>query len=330
MAADDLYAVLGLAPTASAHEVKAAYRKLARAYHPDTHPNDAYAAERMRAINHAHHILADPHRRWVYDQQRAREALLNAKNGDTERTAPKHRPAPQHTPTDPLAFVFAQAQAAAQAPRRPPPTAPALTLRQQARHHAPFVGVMAIIALVMTYFFVVHKHVVVPQAELDLSKRSIGNLPRSLVGQHEVQVLNLSTNGIKHLDEDIATLPYLRRLVLKGNKLQSLPETMAQLRLLSHLSLAKCNLRNLPPVVPRIPNLYELDLSENLLDSLPHTLGRMPRLRVLNLSQNPLRRLPPDLSGWVHLRELNLSNTLLEPREQFRVVASLPYTRIQF
>ena len=47
------YEILGVSKTASADEIKSAYRKLAKQYHPDLHPGDAAAAEKFKEINEA-------------------------------------------------------------------------------------------------------------------------------------------------------------------------------------------------------------------------------------------------------------------------------------
>jgi len=57
---DDPYRVLGVSPNASDEEIKAAYRKLAKQYHPDLNPGDAYAAKRMNEINAAYEQIKNP------------------------------------------------------------------------------------------------------------------------------------------------------------------------------------------------------------------------------------------------------------------------------
>ncbi len=64
----DLYAILGLKPTASPAEIKRAYRRLARKYHPDINPGDHAAEIRFRQIAEAYDTLSDPDRRRRYDQ----------------------------------------------------------------------------------------------------------------------------------------------------------------------------------------------------------------------------------------------------------------------
>jgi curved DNA-binding protein len=64
----DYYKVLGINAKATEKEIKKAYRKLARKYHPDLNPNNPEAERTFKQINEAHEVLSDPEKRKKYDQ----------------------------------------------------------------------------------------------------------------------------------------------------------------------------------------------------------------------------------------------------------------------
>lgn len=64
----DYYATLGIGRNAPADEVKAAFRKLARRYHPDVNPNDPSAERRFKEVNEAYEVLGNPETRRKYDE----------------------------------------------------------------------------------------------------------------------------------------------------------------------------------------------------------------------------------------------------------------------
>ncbi len=68
--AKDFYQILGVPDSASADEIKKAYRRLAKKYHPDANPNTPSAAERFKELSEAHAVLSDADKRKQYDQMR--------------------------------------------------------------------------------------------------------------------------------------------------------------------------------------------------------------------------------------------------------------------
>ena len=64
----DYYKILGLDKSASTEDIKKAYRKLARKYHPDVNPNNKEAHKKFQEINEANEVLSDPEKRKKSDQ----------------------------------------------------------------------------------------------------------------------------------------------------------------------------------------------------------------------------------------------------------------------
>lgn len=66
----DYYKILGVSENADQKEVRQAYRKLARQYHPDVNPGDSASEEKFKEINEANEVLSDPEKRKKYDEMR--------------------------------------------------------------------------------------------------------------------------------------------------------------------------------------------------------------------------------------------------------------------
>ena len=69
MASRDYYEVLGVQKTATDKEIKSAYRRLARKFHPDVNPGDKASEAKFKEINEAYEVLGDPDKRRKYDER---------------------------------------------------------------------------------------------------------------------------------------------------------------------------------------------------------------------------------------------------------------------
>lgn len=81
VASKDYYQILGISESASAEEVKKAYRKLAKQFHPDANQNDPKAADRFKEVGEAYSVLHDPKKRKQYDQMRRMEPFTGFGGG---------------------------------------------------------------------------------------------------------------------------------------------------------------------------------------------------------------------------------------------------------
>src|SRR5919201_5262504 len=97
--ATDYYRLLGCRPGASAEELQAAYRRLAKTYHPDLHAGSAIAAARMARVNAAKAVLLDRETRAIYDRVRAvrhpvaRAAVAHTHQAHVVRPSYRYAPA---------------------------------------------------------------------------------------------------------------------------------------------------------------------------------------------------------------------------------------------
>ena len=89
MTVKDYYQVLGLTPEAPTEEIRTAYRKLAKANHPDKHKGDPIYVEKFKDIQEAYDVLSDSYKRKEYDDQLARQNSYNKKNSKKEQAANK-------------------------------------------------------------------------------------------------------------------------------------------------------------------------------------------------------------------------------------------------
>src|ERR1700681_3404726 len=93
MAKEDFYKILGVKRDAKPEEIKKAYRRLARKYHPDVNPGDKSAEDRFKQMSEAFDVLSDPKKRSVYDRfGQYSENLANAAAEGARSTSTRGTP----------------------------------------------------------------------------------------------------------------------------------------------------------------------------------------------------------------------------------------------
>ena len=102
----DYYEILGVKQKATPEEIRDAYKKLAKAYHPDKHQGDTFFAEKFKSLQEAYAVLADEDKRKEYDTKLAEQ--LNAQNTQKKQHTPTNnqqkntteQPSPSHSVVD--------------------------------------------------------------------------------------------------------------------------------------------------------------------------------------------------------------------------------------
>lgn len=83
----DYYEVLNIPKTATSEEIKIAYRKLAKKYHPDVNPGNKNAEEKFKKINEAYTVLSDPEKRKMYDSGFFSTSYQNTQRANQSRNS---------------------------------------------------------------------------------------------------------------------------------------------------------------------------------------------------------------------------------------------------
>ncbi|XP_061735144.1 leucine-rich repeat-containing protein 58-like [Nerophis ophidion] len=183
-------------------------------------------------------------------------------------------------------------------------------------------------------------------AQLYLHYNRLSSLPSSVTSFSNLQLLDVSSNGLTTLTEDITRLAKLRTLIAKnnhldelslpkgfgsmqlevvnfsGNRFEEIPLQCTKLRRLQSLSLGGNRLKSIPAEIENLTSLEMLYLGGNFITTIPPEVANLPYLSYLVLCDNRIQSVPPQLTRLHSLRSLSLHNNLLTylPREILSLV----------
>jgi curved DNA-binding protein CbpA len=158
----DLYAELGVPRTASAEQVRAAYRDLAHRYHPDHFPDDPLAEDRFRRISKAYRVLADPLSRASYDRLHlAGPRVVPVRPVPAHRVPASHRPTSRREPS----------------PAADPPPKPPASPRDETSTLAGLAVLVAVGALLLIAAIAISIFVIGPDCDVPRELQQLGCPP---------------------------------------------------------------------------------------------------------------------------------------------------------
>ena len=127
------------------------------------------------------------------------------------------------------------------------------------------------------------------------------------VDRQKSEELDLTSNALESLPDQLWRLRSLKRLRLGDNRLREIPDEIAELSNLEWLDLYNNELEEIPNTVTRLPNLQMLLLSGNQLESIFGSIAQLSSLRILDLSNNHLSTIPNGIFNLSNLEWLDIS-----------------------
>ncbi|EAA04662.4 AGAP006993-PA [Anopheles gambiae str. PEST] len=147
---------------------------------------------------------------------------------------------------------------------------------------------------------------------LDLSSNTLTTISENIQNLVDLTVLNLQDNALTSLPAGIGALTKLTKFSVARNKLTELPESFFQLKELKHLNLSHNEFAEMNPNISDLIMLETLDVSFNSINALPGGVGFLVRLQQLTLSNNHLTELPNDIVNLRKLQKLDLAKNDLK------------------
>ncbi len=162
----------------------------------------------------------------------------------------------------------------------------------------------------------------------DDEKNDLNLIPPAVLQALKLKYLNLGSNRLVALPEEINNLQDLEILILDANFIKMLPEEIGALKNLKRLDLQNNSLRALPENIGALRSLEILNIGNNQVFSLPDSIINLAFLKHLALHGNPLRALTKTIKEWLkELKKANVTVIIKEQREMpafFEKITQLP------
>lgn len=164
----------------------------------------------------------------------------------------------------------------------------------------------------------------------DFSSKVLSDLPDGSDKLVNLTKLNFFNNKAVTLSDKFGHLSNLISLDLSSNKLTAIPPVIGKLTQLRELSLNKNQIKELPYEFGNLKHIKTLNLRQNGLTDFPKSVAMLSSLENLDLALNPLTSLPIEISNLKNLKTLTLVGHEMSAKEQQKVKALLPNTKIYF
>jgi len=164
----------------------------------------------------------------------------------------------------------------------------------------------------------------------DFSGRSLKDLPSGSEKLKYVVKLNFMDNALGTITPKITDLHMLVSLDLTNNNITTIPAIIGKLSNLRELNLNKNNIKELPLEFGKLSNLKVLTFRQNQLTEMPRSIAQLTSLETLDLAFNKITSLPLEIANLKRLKTLTLVGNEIPTREQQKIKALLPNTKIYF
>ncbi|XP_033736286.1 protein lap1-like [Pecten maximus] len=143
---------------------------------------------------------------------------------------------------------------------------------------------------------------------LNLSSNDLGEVPEEIGCLRGLKEFYLQKNSIKTLPATLGSLTNLQILTVSSNKITSLPDIWLSLSSLQHLDVSHNEISGVPDSVRHLRHLHTLLLQHNKFTSIPDKICQLKELQKLDISDNCLDSVPNSLGGLLRLREFLASS----------------------